>query len=108
MDIILSSKRTKRIVCNFNITVTKYESKVTTLLLALHLYKQTDLCITPHTRLLLFNFKDGDFNFEFAQFDQIEFNEETINNQLTALFAYYAYLIIGIDLDSFHTVCHFV
>ena len=28
-------------------------------------------------------------------------NEQQIDNQLTALFAYYAYLIIGINLDSF-------
>ena len=49
----------------------------------------------------LFNTQDNDFNFEFAQFDQIEFNEETVDNQLTALMAYYAYLIIGMDLDSF-------
>jgi hypothetical protein len=49
----------------------------------------------------LYNNTDNDFNFEFAQFDQLNFNEESISNQLTALFAYYAYLIIGIDLDSF-------
>ena len=49
----------------------------------------------------LYNNQDGDFNFEFAQFDQLNFNEETVDNQLTALIAYYAYLIIGLDLDSF-------
>ena len=38
------------------------------------------------------------------QFDQIEFNEENIDNQLTALIAYYAYLIIGLDLDSFSPI----
>ena len=37
----------------------------------------------------------------FVQFDQLNYNDETIDNQLTALFAYYAYLIIGLDLDSF-------
>ena len=31
----------------------------------------------------------------------MNYNDQTIDNQLTALFAYYAYLIIGIDLDSF-------
>jgi hypothetical protein len=36
-----------------------------------------------------------------VQFDQLNFNEEVIDNQLVALFAYYAYLIIGLDLDSF-------
>ena len=49
----------------------------------------------------IYNNKDNDFNFEFAQFDQIEFNEEVIDNQLVALIAYYAYLIIGLDLDTF-------
>jgi hypothetical protein len=36
-----------------------------------------------------------------VQFDQLNFNEEVIDNQLVALVAYYAYLIIGLDLDSF-------
>ena len=49
----------------------------------------------------LYNNKDANFNFEFAEFDQLNFNEETVDNQLTALVAYYAYLIIGLDLDSF-------
>ena len=44
---------------------------------------------------------DDNFTFRFAEYDQLEFNEQQIDNQLTALFAYYAYLIIGIDLDSF-------
>ena len=41
------------------------------------------------------------FNFEFAQFDQLNFTDEVVDNQLTALIAYYAYLIIGLNLDSF-------
>ena len=49
----------------------------------------------------IYNNVDENFIFKFAEFDQIEFNEETLDNQLTALFAYYAYLIIGLDLDTF-------
>ena len=49
----------------------------------------------------MYNNKDGDFNFYFAQFDQLNYNDETVDNQLTALMAYYAYLIIGLNLDSF-------
>ena len=44
---------------------------------------------------------DKNFDFEFVQYDQLNFNEEVIDNQLVALCAYYALLIIGIDLDSF-------
>jgi hypothetical protein len=49
----------------------------------------------------LYNNKDGEFNFQFAQFDQLNYNDEMVDNQLTALMAYYAYLIIGLDMDSF-------
>jgi hypothetical protein len=49
----------------------------------------------------LYNNKDASFYFQFAQFDQLNFNDENVDNQLTALIAYYAYLIIGLDLDSF-------
>jgi hypothetical protein len=49
----------------------------------------------------LYNNRDKNFDFQFAQFDQLNFSEEIIDNQLVALFAYYAYLIIGLDLDSF-------
>ena len=49
----------------------------------------------------IYNNRDANFNFEFAQFDQLNYNDETVDNQLTALFAYYAYLIIGLDLDTF-------
>ena len=49
----------------------------------------------------LYNNKDENFIFEFAQFDQLNYDDEVVDNQLTALLAYYAYLIIGLDLDSF-------
>jgi len=49
----------------------------------------------------LYNNRDKNFDFDFVQFDQLNYNEEVIDNQLVALFAYYAYLIIGLDLDSF-------
>jgi hypothetical protein len=49
----------------------------------------------------LFNIKDENFIFKFSEFDQLNYNDETVDNQLTALSAYYIYLILGLDLDSF-------
>jgi len=49
----------------------------------------------------LFNFKDNYFTFDYKEFDQLEMNESTITSNLTAVLAYYAYLIIGYDLDSY-------
>ncbi len=93
-------QKNERIVCNFNITVTKYE-KDANLFTCNALIQANRPVYNSSYSSTLYNNKDNDFNFEFAQFDQLEFNEEVIDNQLTALIAYYALLIIGIDLDSF-------
>ncbi len=49
----------------------------------------------------LFNFKDNEFDFEYKEFDQLELNANTITSNLTAVLAYYSYLIIGYDMDSY-------
>ena len=96
----LQFQKNERIVCNFNITVTKYD-KDANIFTCTALIQANRPVYNASYSSTLYNNKDDDFNFEFAQFDQLEFNEEIIDNQLTALIAYYAYLIIGLDLDSF-------
>ena len=96
----LQFQKNERIVCNFNITVTKYDA-ASNLFTCTALIQANRPVFNSSYTTTLYNNKDGAFNFEFAQFDQLNFNEEQIDNQLTALIAYYAYLIIGLDLDSF-------
>lgn len=48
----------------------------------------------------ILNFRDNNISFTYKEFDQLEFRIEQIDNNLTALLAYYAYLIIGMDMDS--------
>ena len=93
-------QRNERINCNFNITVSKYDPS-SNLFTCSALIQANRPVYNAAYSSTLYNNQDGDFNFTFAQFDQIEFNEENIDNQLTALIAYYAYLIIGLDLGSF-------
>ena len=93
-------QKNERINCNFNITVTKYDQPSNTFTCKALIQANRPVYNAPYTTTL-YNNIDNDFNFRFAQFDQLEFNEEAINNQLMALFAYYAYLVIGINLDSF-------
>lgn len=90
----------ERINCNFNITVTKYDASSNLFTCKALIQANRPVYNSAYTSTLYSN-QDNDFNFEFGQFDQINFNEENVDNQLAALFAYYAYLIIGIDLDSF-------
>lgn len=50
----------------------------------------------------ILNFKDPNFNFTYQEYDRIEFQPaQQITSNLSALLEYYAYLIIGEDLDSF-------
>ena len=96
----LQFQKNERIVCNFNITVTKYDQSQNMFTCNALIQANRPVYNSSYTTTL-YNNRDGDFNFDFAQFDQLNFDEEQINNQLTALLAYYAYLIIGLNLDSF-------
>ena len=90
----------ERIVVNFNLTVTKYDASNNLFECSAMIQANRPVYNSAYTTTL-YNNKDGDFNFQFAQFDQLNYNHETVDNQLTALMAYYAYLIIGLNLDSF-------
>ncbi|MGI6218854.1 MAG: DUF4835 family protein [Bacteroidaceae bacterium] len=48
----------------------------------------------------ILNLRDQEISFTYQEFDQLEFRIEQIDNNLTALLAYYAYLIIGFDMDT--------
>lgn len=47
------------------------------------------------------NIKDENFTFTYQEYDRMEFQTNTFTSNLTALVAYYCYLIIGHDMDSF-------
>lgn len=96
----LQFQKNERIQCSFNITVTKYD-KSSKLFTCKALIQASRPVYNSAYTTTIYNNSDNEFTFEFAEFDQLEFNEETLDNQLVALFAYYAYLIIGINLDTF-------
>ena len=96
----LQFQKNERIVCNFNLTVTKYVKEENMFECTAMIQANRPVFNSVYTTTL-YNNKDADFNFRFVQFDQLNFMEENIDNQLTALMAYYAFLIIGLDLDSF-------
>ncbi|MDY0347975.1 MAG: DUF4835 family protein [Tenuifilaceae bacterium] len=49
----------------------------------------------------MLNIVDNDLQFRYIEFDQLEFSETRHSNNLTSILAYYAYIILGIDYDSF-------
>lgn len=96
----LQFQKNERIPCNFNITVTKYDNSSNLFTCKATIQANRPVYNSTYTSTI-YNNTDNDFNFNYAQFDQLHFNEENVDNQLTALVAYYAYLIIGINLDTF-------
>lgn len=55
---------------------------------------------TSYTSTIL-NFRDNSFNFTYQEFDQLTYQQTTFQSNLTAMVAYYVYLILGMDSDSF-------
>ena len=49
----------------------------------------------------LLNIKDKYFIFTYQEYDRLDYQQTTFTTNLTALLAYYCYLIIGHDMDSF-------
>ncbi|HSQ44075.1 MAG TPA: DUF4835 family protein [Ginsengibacter sp.] len=55
----------------------------------------------------IINFQDNDITFKYAEFQQLEFNDNRVSgtdpevSNLTAVFAYYINIILGMDYDSF-------
>ena len=96
----LQFQENERIQCSFNITVTKYDAGSNRFTCTALVQANRPVYHSSYNTTL-YNNNDKHFDFEFVQYDQLNFNEEVIDNQLVALFAYYAYLIIGLDLDSF-------
>ncbi len=49
----------------------------------------------------LVNYMDENFVFKFGQFQQLEFNINNYSNNLTSVLAFYAYIIIANDYDTY-------
>lgn len=96
----LQFQKNERIQCSMNITITKYDRDAGTFTCTALIQSNRPVFNSSYTTTV-YNNTDQNFVFRYQQFDQLEFNEENVDNQLTALAAYYAYLIIGLDLETF-------
>jgi len=94
----LTFANSERIECSMTIIVKKVESDFFTA--EIQVQARRPIFNTSYNSPLI-NLKDVDFSFNYKEFDQLEINANTIRSNLTAVLAYYAYLIIGYDMDSY-------
>jgi hypothetical protein len=92
-------KNHEKIICNFLITVTKMPS-IGTFSASVQVQSARPVYNSSYNSLL-FNFADREWEFEYIESMPLEYNDNTFTNNLTSMLAFYAYLIIGLDYDSF-------
>ncbi len=92
-------RENEKIDCNFNITVSSWDEGESMIKSTLLLTCSRPVYNSSYTTTV-YSTRDADFQFTFQTTDQLEWNPEYVDNNLTAMLAYYAYVIIGYDMDS--------
>jgi hypothetical protein len=49
----------------------------------------------------MINYLDNNFRFRYLEYQSLEFNENTNLSNLTSVLAYYVYIVLGLDFDTF-------
>lgn len=92
-------RENEKIQCNFNITVNTYKQEENSFECTLLMNSIRPVYGSTYNTVA-YAVNDGNFTFQFTEFDQLQYQDNQIDNNLVALLAYYAYMIIGMDLDT--------
>lgn len=49
----------------------------------------------------LLNIRDDFFNFKYVEFEPLDYNDDAFTSNLTSLVAYYVYMMLGVDADTY-------
>lgn len=88
----------ERIECTLQFIVSEYTDD--RMVCSLQVQSRRPVYNSSYTTTLI-NFQDNEVAFEYKEFDPLVFSATTYENNLTCILNFYAYLIIGIDFDSF-------
>ena len=89
----------EKISCSFNFIVNQYANEGA---FDCELLVQSNRPVfNTSYNTVVFSFRDTEVAFNYVEHDKLEFADDIVNNNLTAVLAYYAYLIIGLDMDTF-------
>ncbi|MBR6629382.1 MAG: DUF4835 family protein [Bacteroidaceae bacterium] len=89
----------EKIACSFNLIVNEYSDDGR---FGCSLMVQANRPVyNASYNTTVFNFNDNAVDFNYIEHDKLEFSDDIVDNNFTAVLAYYAYLIIGLDMDTF-------
>lgn len=95
-DEILSQER---IDCSFTLNIISWDGS-SAFSAELQVQSQRPVYNSSYTTTLL-NVNDRDFDFTYTEGQTIDYTDQTFQNNLSAVMAFYAYTIVGMDYDSF-------
>jgi hypothetical protein len=91
-------KQEEKINCSMYITVTAYDSNQFTA--TIQVQSSRPVYNSTYSSPIL-NFNDKDFSFKYNEFENINFNPTNFESNLVSVIAFYSYVIIGMDADTF-------
>jgi hypothetical protein len=92
-------KPEERIECSIMITITdrvstdQFKAKANIVL-------QRPVYKTSYNTNLL-NLVDKDFDFKYVEYESLDYSDDAFTSNLTSMIAYYVYIMLGVDADSF-------
>ena len=88
----------ERISCSLFITINGYENN--NFDATLQVQSSRPIFNSSYSSTLL-NINDKDFQFQYVEFQQMYFNPNSFDSNLLSTLAFYAYMILGVDAESF-------
>lgn len=92
-------KQEEKIECNIFLNITERASDVD-FKATLQVQSRRPVFNTSYYTTML-NILDKEFTFKYVQNQAMEYDDNNFYNNLTAVLAYYAYIMIGLDFDSY-------
>ncbi len=90
----------EKIYCKLQFTISTWDDATGLMKGDLQIQSQRPVYNSSYTTALI-NFKDGKVDFHFEPGQQLVFNEMDMEDNLTAILNFWAYMIIAMDFDSF-------
>jgi hypothetical protein len=91
-------KQNEKINCSMFINVNSYDSQNFTA--SIQVQSSRPVFNSTYSSPV-FNYNDKDFNFSYTEFQLLNFNPATFDSNLVSVIAFYSYIIIGMDADTF-------
>lgn len=91
-------KQNEKIECSMVITVNSYDSNQFSGTIQV---QSTRPIFNSTYASPVFNYNDNDFSFRYIEFENLQFNPSNFDSNLVSVLAYYSYMIIGFDADTY-------